>query len=104
MVPTVLVCEALVGKDVTDHLLAGHGVDELVPVEDDHEGASFDRVDLGPYLDGTVEQVVPDMLTMTDGRALLHRARLNGVHGDSGAGKSWLMMFLLRSSSTPETR
>jgi hypothetical protein len=62
----------------------------------DEERNSFDPIDLRPYLDGSVVRVIADMLFMTDRRALLHRARLNGVHGDSGAGKSWLMAFLIR--------
>lgn len=32
VVDDVVVVEALVGKDVSDHLAAGHGVDELVPI------------------------------------------------------------------------
>jgi hypothetical protein len=56
---------------------------------------SFDPVDLDPYLVGTAVQLRADMLVMTDGRALLHRARLNGVHGDATVGKSWLMVFLI---------
>lgn len=58
--------------------------------------SSFDPVDLGPYLAGVAMAVVPDCLVMSDGRGLLHKARLNGVHGDSGTGKSWLMAFVIR--------
>lgn len=102
VVPDVLLCEPAEGKDVSNHLLHGHGVDALVQGLDDEldddeddDGRSFDPVELGPYLDGTVKRVVADICVMRDGRALLHRSRLNGVHGESGAGKSWLMDFLL---------
>lgn len=57
---------------------------------------SFEPVDLAPYLDGTTARVVPDLLRLVDGRALLHADRLNGIHGDSGAGKSWLIALAVR--------
>jgi len=62
----------------------------------DDDGTSFDPVDLAPYLAGTLVRVKADLVTMSDGRALLHCGRLNGLHGDSGAGKSMLMSFLTR--------
>ncbi len=76
---------------------ANAGGDEKGDDEGDEwtEGRSFERVDLTPYLDGTATRIVADICEMTDGRSLLHAGRLNGVHGDSGAGKSWLMAFLM---------
>ena len=66
------------------------------PERDETDGATFDPVDLRPYLEGRVVRVTADLCRMTDGRALLHRSRLNGLHGDSGAGKSWLATFAAR--------
>jgi hypothetical protein len=62
--------------------------------EPDEHG--YVRVDLGPYLRGEVKRVKADLAVMNDGRGLLHRERLNGVHGDSGAGKSFLVAFTVR--------
>lgn len=59
-------------------------------------GSSFDPVDLEPYLGGDAELVRADLLELDGGRAILHRARLNGIHGDSGAGKSWLVALVVR--------
>jgi hypothetical protein len=56
----------------------------------------YDPIDLGPYLRGQVVRVTPDLVRMTNGQALLYRGRLNGIHGDSTAGKSWLTAFLAR--------
>jgi hypothetical protein len=78
-------------------------VKAAAPVEDEDAGEDddgFHAVDLGPYLRGTVVRVTPDLAVMSDGRALLHRARLNGVHGDSGTGKSWLVEFVVRELIT----
>lgn len=71
-----------------DELVAGVTV-ELEPAEDPF--VSYEAVDLRPWLAGTVAVVTPDLLCLVDGRALLYGGRLNGVHGDSGAGKSWLL-------------
>jgi hypothetical protein len=111
---SITVLASPTGKDVTDHLdvhhldlddlqelsaaelerLAGGEIDATV--DDEDESSTFDPVDLRPYLEGTKVRVQADCLTMTDGRSLLHKARLNGVHGDSGTGKSWLMALLIR--------
>jgi AAA domain len=55
VVPEVVICEALVGKDVTDHLLAGHGVDELVVIldEDDENDPEDDDDGMVPLIDWT---------------------------------------------------
>jgi hypothetical protein len=74
----------------------GGQYDDSDQPDDEADGFSFTRVDLGPYLDGTVVRVVPDLGYMTKGGALLHRGRLNGVHGESGAGKSWFVEFAVR--------
>lgn len=66
------------GQDVT-------AVDELLE--------SWHPVDLGPVLDGDHETPVPEILRTRDGaRAMFYRGRVNGVHGDSGIGKSWLVL------------
>jgi hypothetical protein len=67
-----------------------YGADEA------HE--SFSPVSLDGVVSGTSAQPKPDMLEVEDPagpRCLLYRGMVNGIHGDSGAGKSWLVMFLL---------
>jgi hypothetical protein len=50
---------------------------------------SWARIDLGPALHGDLEPVMPELLRRDDGKHLLYRGRVNGIHGDSGDGKSW---------------
>ncbi len=52
--------------------------------------STFDRVDLGPVLAGDWTQPTPELLTRTDGAALLYAGQINGIHGDSGTGKGWV--------------
>lgn len=56
---------------------------------------SYAPVELGPYLAGHVDKLRPDTARMTDGRALLYGGRLNSIHGDSGAGKSWVVVLVV---------
>jgi hypothetical protein len=54
------------------------------------EPSSWTRVDLGPALVGNVERVIPTILRFDQGAgALFYAGRVNGVHGDSGDGKTW---------------
>lgn len=86
---------ATAGRSRFDELVPTQPVDSQLSGGDEDEDDSFEAVDLAPYLAGTAVRVKADVLTMSDGRSLLHRARLNGVHGESGTGKTWLMDFLL---------
>jgi len=52
--------------------------------------ASWAPVDLGPFLDGTVQPVVPSLLPRTDGVALLYPGLTHSLHGESESGKSWV--------------
>lgn len=51
---------------------------------------SWPAIDLAPYLRGEVTVTLPTMLRRDDAHALLYAGRVNGIHGDSGLGKSWL--------------
>ncbi len=54
-------------------------------------GASWTPVDLAEVVAAGYEAPSPDLLRTSDGvRALLYRGCINGFHGDSGIGKSWL--------------
>lgn len=52
-------------------------------------------VDLEPVLAGTAEQPAPTQLHRDDGAALFYPAAVNGVHGDSGTGKGWIVCLLI---------
>lgn len=83
--------------------------DELL--DQDEPGASRDRteaefldpslqpVDLGPILAGNAVQPLPDQLTRHDGRCLLYPAAVNGLHGDSGSGKGWVVCVLIAENA-----
>jgi hypothetical protein len=60
----------------------------------DSEDSTWHRVNLGPYLKGEVEILEPDVLRFDDGsRGLFYSGRVNGVHADSGLGKSMLIGY-----------
>jgi KaiC/GvpD/RAD55 family RecA-like ATPase len=52
---------------------------------------SWQRVDLGPALHGETVAVTPDLFRRDDSVRLFYRGRVNGVHGDSGDGKSMVI-------------
>jgi hypothetical protein len=60
-------------------------------IDDDTHHESWLRVDLWPYLTGDVETTVPTVLRRDDGAALFYPGCVNGVHGDSGSGKSLMV-------------
>ncbi len=53
--------------------------------------SSWYRVDLGPVLAGAVTRVVPTVLRRDDGQHLFYPGRVNGLHADSGLGKSMVL-------------
>ena len=52
--------------------------------------ASWAPIDLGPYLDGTVQPIKPSLMPRTDGVALLYPGLTHSLHGESESGKSWV--------------
>lgn len=48
-------------------------------------------IDLAAVLAGELVQPVPTVLHRDDGRALFYAAMVNGLHGDSGIGKGWII-------------
>jgi hypothetical protein len=52
---------------------------------------SWSRVDLGPFLSGAIERLIPTVLQREGGAALLYAGRVNAVHADSGIGKSMVL-------------
>jgi hypothetical protein len=70
-----------------------HTPEELVIDE------SLQPVDLEPILDGTGEQPIPTQLQRDDGKALFYDGAVNGLHGDSGAGKGWVVCHLIHDNA-----
>lgn len=70
--------------------------DELPDVDPDPLGersSSWGAVDLGPYLSGQVQEVLPSILERDDGQHLMYPGRLNMLYGPSESAKSWIAMF-----------
>ena len=63
--------------------------------EEEGERSSFDRIDLEPVVAGNYTQPTPDLLERSDGQALFYRGQVNGLHGDSGTGKGWVLCFAI---------
>lgn len=68
-----------------------------------HEIDSFAPVDLSAWLDGTFQPIMPDGMLMIEqgreiARGLIYMNRLNDIHGDSGAGKSFAAVFLIKET------
>lgn len=71
----------------------------------EQSGSSWVAVDLTVYLAGDYEPVEPRLLHREDGPALLYAEAVNGLHGDSGIGKTWVAAFaaaeVLKTEPTP---
>lgn len=103
----VTVVEPAVGKDVAEHLGTGRTVDELIEVADNEQTASepgndefqldpsWTPVDLAPIIDGTNHQPLPTLLRRADQEHMLYAGSINGIHGDSGAGKGWVVCYVI---------
>jgi hypothetical protein len=52
--------------------------------------------DLGPYLEGEVQQEVPTIGKMWDGKSLFYAGRLNELHAEPSAGKTNVIMAAIR--------
>jgi hypothetical protein len=63
---------------------------EAPPENDNEHLESWQRVDLGPVLRGEIRPVVPSILRRDDCVACFYAGRVNGLHGDSAVGKSWV--------------
>ena len=52
---------------------------------------SWQRIDLKPVFDGARRSLTPTVLVCEDGYGLFYPGRVNGIHSDSGIGKSWIV-------------
>lgn len=98
---SVSILEPVVGKDVTDHLASGRGLDELLPfgvrIEDPPQAAepqsSWMPVDLAAVADGSAATEPPNMLARTDGELLLYPRKRHLLAGEPESGKGWIVML-----------
>ena len=83
-VHSVVRVEAFVGKDATDHFVAGYGINDFVPIDDEQEQLPDLAPDLDEFLRGSLEYswLVPGLLE--------HGDRLM-ITGGEGSGKSELL-------------
>lgn len=59
---------------------------------DDLEHPGLTLESLGPVVSGAIVRPEPTVLRRSDGQSLLYPGVINGVHADSGVGKSWLAL------------
>ena len=50
--------------------------------------------DLSAALDGDIEEIVPTLLRTEANICVLYSGQVNGLHGESGAGKTWVALIL----------
>lgn len=55
--------------------------------------STCERIDLTPYLDGTIKPVKPTLGPRSDGIRLLYRGKMHSLVGESEAGKTWLALL-----------
>jgi len=88
-------------NDAADLWLAGGALDDLTCDADQFEPAreagSWEPVDVAAVVTGivtgTTTRTIPEVLTRDDGSALLYAGKVNGIHGDSGSGKTWTALY-----------
>lgn len=103
-------------NDAADLYLAGGSLDDLIAEQLEAPRAagpdpdrtaeeadvaagqgSWAPIDLGGILDdllaGRRSAATPSLLRRVDGRRLFYRGKVNGIHGDSNAGKSWIALL-----------
>ena len=89
------------GVQIADDWTGSGWSDVEPPPDDDHadqldhadRSTAWARVDLGPTLDGllagTLARPAPTVGRIAGGVALFYRGKVNGLAGESGAGKTW---------------
>ncbi|MFI6895269.1 DnaB-like helicase N-terminal domain-containing protein [Streptomyces sp. NPDC050256] len=86
---------ARAGEADVDEILAqvGHDLGGISTAPSQVEVTGWTFTDLGPVLDGTHKPVVASVGARDDGIGLFYPGRVNGVQGESEAGKSWLALI-----------
>lgn len=108
---SVRLVEPAKGKDAYDHIAAGLTLAEFAPVVTDAapedaptasgdaptaSGSTWARVDLrdtiAGLVAGTLHRAAPTVAPVRGGTALFYRGKVNGLAGESGAGKTWTLL------------
>ncbi|MGY1712525.1 AAA family ATPase [Geodermatophilus sp. SYSU D00758] len=105
---TVTVVTAKIGKDAADHIAAGHGPDEFVPMPtgkaEPAPGDTWRPVDLADIvagvLSGQITRHEPTIGARDDGAGLFYAGKVNGIAGPSGSGKSWTALLVTTQQLT----
>lgn len=107
----VRVYRSTTGKDISEHLIAGHTLEELELVYDSSSpngwladtvadvpspidnGWRLESVD--QWLTGDREETLPTILRRNDEQGLFYAGKINSLFGESGCGKTWLLLEAL---------
>jgi hypothetical protein len=81
-------------------LPAGATAQPVIETEDDEYPQSWRPVDLEPILAGEYQAPTPTLLYRVDGVGLFYRGAVNGIHGESGIGKSWIAVMATKAEIT----
>lgn len=81
-------------NDTRQHVHDGDHDGDREPWDDDALGEYADWLprDLGPALAGELDRPEPTVLATETGDAMFYAGQVNGIHGDSGLGKSWVAL------------
>lgn len=102
-------------KDISDHLAAGQTLADLEPLYDSMEPNGWLHVEpleditqapnpdengwqlqpLDQWIDGTYEETIPTIFERNDGHSLFYAGKINSIFGESGSGKTWVLMIAL---------
>jgi hypothetical protein len=86
------------GSDISDHLDAGYGMEDLVdwmnPANSSvREDPDINWGDVRGLLSGELpESPKPEMLVRTDGHAVLYKGQVNMFYGEPESGKTWVAL------------
>lgn len=58
-----------------------------------YEDSSWKPVDFTPFLDGTHQEVKPELMARSDGQFLLYAGKVHSFYGESESGKSWVAQY-----------
>jgi hypothetical protein len=86
----------LLSKDLGGEAETRPGTCSQVPDEDrdplEERLATWEPVDLEPYIAGQVRPAAPEVLSRSDGQNLMYRGRVNMLYGSSESAKSWIAL------------
>jgi len=114
---TLSIVRPTIGKDISEHLAGGGTVATLelldssesptgwvdespLLLEEPENPNGWWPIDATAYLDGSYTPIVPTVLTRSDGQGLFYIAKVNSLFGESGSGKSWVLLHALAQQIT----